>query len=240
MNFIYVSAAYDYVSFDWIGINEEIQLKVIYLSEKLTTNVWTIWVLKFSGIFFAKIYKFISSDQLIYIRWCLLRFESLYRAIPSCRQDHSGNPDRGIYPPTIGWSIELFFISSVPRSRLNKWLPQDWGKYLLELCQLGSPYHHSGHDRSTFTQQLQQISHHREIRNIRCPDAQWWKDPESEFRFQCCAALDYYGDNLAHATWRLSPCHSDTTSGWGDELRHSETIGQQPSRRTLCRQPIKW
>jgi hypothetical protein len=44
----------DYVYFDLIGTIKKIQSKVIYLSEKTTTNVWTNWVLKFSDIFFAK------------------------------------------------------------------------------------------------------------------------------------------------------------------------------------------
>jgi hypothetical protein len=66
---------------------------------------------------------FISSGHLIYIwRW-LPRSEFVCRAIPLCRQVHSRNPDRGIYPSAIGWSIELFFIGSVPWSRLSQWLP---------------------------------------------------------------------------------------------------------------------
>jgi hypothetical protein len=55
----------------------------------------------------------ISFDQLVYIRWCLLMFESLCKAIPSRRQDHTGNPYRGTYLLAIGWNIELL-IDSVP------------------------------------------------------------------------------------------------------------------------------
>jgi hypothetical protein len=55
----------------------------------------------------------ISSGHLIYIRWCLLRSGSLCRIIYLHRQIRSGNPDRGIYPPDVGWSIKLFLIGSV-------------------------------------------------------------------------------------------------------------------------------
>jgi hypothetical protein len=42
----------------------------------------------------------------------------------------------------------------------------------LELRREGSPYHHGGPNRSTFTQQLQQISHHRESKesNVQTPN----------------------------------------------------------------------
>jgi hypothetical protein len=56
----------------------------------------------------------ISFGQLIYIRRCLLRYESLCRAIPSHRQDNTGNLDQGTHLPTIGWNIKLLYIDSVP------------------------------------------------------------------------------------------------------------------------------
>jgi hypothetical protein len=59
MNFIHVSAANDYLPFDWIGTNEKMELKVIHWSET-TTKFCKIWVWEFSGIFFAKIWDLIS------------------------------------------------------------------------------------------------------------------------------------------------------------------------------------
>jgi hypothetical protein len=53
-SFIYISAANDYVSFDWIGTNEKIQLKEWFIYPKTTIKFWTSWVLEFSGAFFAK------------------------------------------------------------------------------------------------------------------------------------------------------------------------------------------
>jgi hypothetical protein len=52
--------------------------------------------------------------HLIYIRRCLLKNGSLYRATYLHRQARSGHFDRGVYPPAIGWSIELIFIDSIP------------------------------------------------------------------------------------------------------------------------------
>jgi hypothetical protein len=53
------------------------------------------------------------SHDLIYIRWCLLRPRSFYRALPPHRQDRSGYPDRDVYPPAIGQSIKFIISSSV-------------------------------------------------------------------------------------------------------------------------------
>jgi hypothetical protein len=90
----------------------------------------------------------ISSDQLIYIRRCLLRSESLCRTISSRRQDNIGNSDRDTYLPALGWNIELRYISNVPWSRLHRWLPRNRGKHQLKLHRWGSPHHHGGLGRS--------------------------------------------------------------------------------------------
>jgi hypothetical protein len=59
MNFIHVSAANDYLPFNWIGTNKKNQLKLIYLSEN-NSKILEKWVWEFSGIFFAKIWDLIS------------------------------------------------------------------------------------------------------------------------------------------------------------------------------------
>jgi hypothetical protein len=145
----------------------------------------------------------------------MLRSESLCRAIPSRCQDHTGNPNRGSYLLDISRNIELIFIRSVPESRLHRRLPWDRGKHLLELHWRGSSHHHGGPGWSTFVEQLQQVSYHREIRSVRCPDAQWLNNSESKSGLQRRVAPDHYGVNSAHGTWRLSPCHFGTAKGWG-------------------------
>jgi hypothetical protein len=62
----------------------------------------------------------IPFSQLIYVRWCMFRYESLYRAIPPCRDDHIENFDQGTYLPAIYWNIKLLYIGSIPISRLNR------------------------------------------------------------------------------------------------------------------------
>jgi hypothetical protein len=52
------------------------------------------------------------SDDLIYIRQCLLRSASFCRALYPHYQDRSGYPGHDVYPPAIGWSIEFVIISS--------------------------------------------------------------------------------------------------------------------------------
>jgi hypothetical protein len=95
-----------------------------------------------------------SSGHLIHIRRCLLRSEPLCIDISSHHQDRSENPDRGIHPSAIDWSIELFLIDIISWSRFSWWLTRDRGKYLLELRRAGLPYHHGGPSRSTSTQHL--------------------------------------------------------------------------------------
>jgi hypothetical protein len=58
---------------------------------------------------------FIFSDHLIYNRRCLLRSRSLYRATYPHREARSGHSDCDVYPPAIGWGIELVFIGNVPK-----------------------------------------------------------------------------------------------------------------------------
>jgi hypothetical protein len=58
-------------------------------------------------------------------------------------------------------------------------------------------------------QHLQQISHHREIRGVQCPNTEWWLGSEPESRFQCCSGLGNYGNHPAHgARWLPSCCPS--------------------------------
>jgi hypothetical protein len=62
--------------------------------------------------------------HLIYYRQCLLRFESLCRtAYPHCRAC-SGHSDRDVYPPAIGWTIELVLIGSDPDQDLADDYPE--------------------------------------------------------------------------------------------------------------------
>jgi hypothetical protein len=52
--------------------------------------------------------------NLIYYRWCLLRFGSLCRAAYPHRQACLGYFDHDAYPPTIDWAIKLVIITASP------------------------------------------------------------------------------------------------------------------------------
>jgi hypothetical protein len=54
------------------------------------------------------------SDDHIYIRWCLLKSRSFYRALHPHRQDHPEYSNRDVYPPTIDRSIDLIIIGIIP------------------------------------------------------------------------------------------------------------------------------
>jgi hypothetical protein len=53
------------------------------------------------------------------IGWCLLRFESLCRAVHSRCYEVMGRPNRGAYFPTLSWDIKLHFIGRIYRSGLQ-------------------------------------------------------------------------------------------------------------------------
>jgi hypothetical protein len=92
-------------------------------------------------------------NHLIYIRRCLLRSESLCRATyPHC-QARFRHFDRYIYPPAIGWSIELVIIDSVPDQDLADDYPEirgsnygdfaDEGCLIIMVTSVGEPSHNS-------------------------------------------------------------------------------------------------
>jgi hypothetical protein len=60
MNFIHVFAANDFLSFDWIGTNEKIQLKVIYLLEN-NGNFLDRLSSRIQGHFLCQIFRSIAS-----------------------------------------------------------------------------------------------------------------------------------------------------------------------------------
>jgi hypothetical protein len=61
----------------------------------------------------------IFPSHLIYVKRCLLRSGYLCRATYLQCQARSGHSDRDVDPLAIGWSIELVFIDSVPRSKFS-------------------------------------------------------------------------------------------------------------------------
>jgi hypothetical protein len=77
MNFIHVSTANDYVSFDWIGTNEKIQLKEWFIYQKNSDNFFGQIKSEISVEFSLPSLRFIVS--IFWLNW--IQCENLIRKV---------------------------------------------------------------------------------------------------------------------------------------------------------------
>jgi hypothetical protein len=83
---------------------------------------------------------------------------------------------------------------------------------------------------------LQQISHHREIKDVRRPNTERRLGPEFEFRLQCCPGPDDYGDHPAHGARWPSPCCPISARGCGGKPCRRIEVDWCSSEGTFSRQ----